>query len=104
MPSPPSHKQPKVCALAARLTLNFLGTRTRRTEGRLDDAHQCRLADVVPRLRAPRAILAVATDQPHAIEHVVRLVLWQSSHLCQTFSTSWWCAGVVRGRTGRPIG
>lgn len=85
----PFTRNPKyVCALAVRLTLNSLGARTRRTEGRLDHAHQCCLADVVPRPRAPRTILAVAIEQPHAMEHVVRLVLWQPSHLCQSFSTS----------------
>lgn len=88
VPSPPFHTQHEVCALAVRLTLNSLGARTRRTEGRLDHAHQCCLADVVPRPRAPRTILAVAIEQPHAMEHVARLVLWQPSHLCQSFSTS----------------
>lgn len=91
MSSPPSYKQPEVYALAARLILNSLGAHTRRTEGRLEDASQCCLVDAVPRPRAPRTILTVETDQPHAMEHVVHLVLWQPSHPCQTFSTSWWC-------------
>lgn len=60
----PSHKQPEICALAARLILNPLGTRTRRTEGRLDSTGQCCLVDAVPRPRALRTTSAVETDQP----------------------------------------
>lgn len=97
-----THKHSKNCALTGRLTLNYLGTRTRRSEGRLDhDTGQFCFADAVPPPRAPSAILAVKTVQPHFVDHD-----YPFGPLARTSDRLFPRAaggGVVRGRTRRPV-